>query len=45
MKMINYSFDVEKFVKKNEAIFIQSLNNRVFWAKKWYSVTIHIDSI
>ncbi len=31
MKMINYSFNVEKFVK-NEALFVQSLN-KYLWLK------------
>ncbi len=49
--MINYSFNVDKFIK-HQSLFVQSLNeyfryymNSLPSLKNWYSVTIHINSI
>jgi hypothetical protein len=33
MKMINYLFNVEKFIK-NEALFVQSLNEYIYGKKR-----------
>ncbi len=34
MKKINYSFNVEKFVKKNEPLFVQTLNEYFYGENK-----------